>query len=233
VISTATTASVSALIGPAARIPVSPALEWVWDYLSDVRRPHVLDCGACHASTAEVLLRRGAKLYVADLVSPLISGVPQLWDRSRKTPVFKLDALLRQLPAVPPGSLSLVLSWQILDLLPPDSLAPFVLHMHQYLRPGGVFLCIVRERHVVAGVVPSWRLETLTVLKNEQHGMGRFAYPALTSRQIERLLPTPNVKTFLTRSGFRETLSVTQDSDSRVNPYRQLSNSFTTRSTPT
>jgi hypothetical protein len=198
----------AATTGPAARITPSPALEWVWNYLRDVPQPHILDCGSFRASTAKTLLRRGAKLYVADLVGPLLEGAPQLWDRSRKLPIFRTDAFLAQLPRIRAGSLSLVVCWQLLDLLPHDSLAAVVLQTHSYLQPGGVFFCILREPYLAAGADVVWRLETLTSLKKEREGTRPFPYKAITSREMERLLSTDNVKTFLTRSGFRETLAI-------------------------
>ena len=193
---------------PAAGAVASPALAWLWNYLSDVARPHILDCGSFRASTAEILLRRGAKLYVADLIAPLLQNDALLWDRSRKTHVFKTEAFLAQLPKIPPASLSLVLCWQLLDLLPHDSLAAFILQMQVYLRTGGVFFCFLREPYLTKGVEPGWRLGTLMTLKKDNEGTSPFPYPAITSREVERLLPTGNVKTFLTRAGFREVVAL-------------------------
>ncbi len=49
-------------------ISPSPALEWLWQYLRDIRRPHILDCGPVFQPTLDVLLKRGAKVYYADLI---------------------------------------------------------------------------------------------------------------------------------------------------------------------
>jgi len=205
---TATDRGTAAKTGPVAGISPSPAFDWLWKYLRDVPRPHILDCGPFQASTAEILLRRGGKLYAADLVTPLLEGAPQFWDRSRKIPVFKTGELLASLPKIPASSLSVVLCWQVLDLLPHAALAEFILQMHVYLQPGGVFLCVLREPYLAAGAGLVWRLETLTTLRKEREALKPFPYPAITNRAIERLLPTINVKTFLTRSRFRETLAV-------------------------
>ncbi len=52
-------------------LPAAPsrALEWLWQNFRDVQRPHILDCGPAHQATLDVLLKRGAKLYITDLVA--------------------------------------------------------------------------------------------------------------------------------------------------------------------
>ena len=52
----------------------SQALQWIWNYLQDEVTPHVLDCGTVSSSTISVLMKRHAKVYVADLVAPLQRG---------------------------------------------------------------------------------------------------------------------------------------------------------------
>ncbi len=183
-------------------------LEWLWQYLRDIRHPHVLDCGPVRQATVEVLLRRGAKVYVADLVSPALQGDSRFWDRRRKTPSFRIDDFLAQLPKIPPASVSAILCWQLLDLLPHDSLAALILQMYLYLQPAGVLFCLLREPHLPSGVEPIWWLETLTILRKDREGSKPFPYPALTNREMEQLIPTGSVKTFLTRSGRREVLAI-------------------------
>lgn len=199
------TKSTRAASGPAS---LSFGLEWLWQHLRDVRQPHVLDCGPVCRATVEVLLRRGAKVYVADLVSPALQGDTRFWDRSRKTPIFRIDDFLAQLPKIPPASLSAIFCWQLLDLLPRDALAALVLQMYLYLQPNGVLFCLLREPYLPSGVEPIWWLETLTMLRKDSEGSKPFPYPALTNREMERLIPTGSVKTFLTRSGRREVLAI-------------------------
>jgi hypothetical protein len=192
-------------LGPFA---TSPALEWLWKYLWYVRRPHILDCGPLCASTANILLRerRAAKLYVADLTTSLLEGASQSWNRTCKAATFRTANLLAQLPRIPCTSLALILCWQLLDLLPRDAVANVMLYMNAYLQAGGAFFCIVREPRVSAGVDLIWSLETLTAVKKSRDGTEPFPYAAITNREMEQLLPTRNVRIFLTRSGFRELL---------------------------
>lgn len=187
---------------------ISRGLEWLWQHLKDTSFPHILDCGPVRQSTAGVFLRRGAKLYLVDLISPALHGDARFWDRSRKTPLFQIDDFLAQLPPIPPGSLSAIFCWQLLDLLPRDSLAALVLHLYLYLQPAGVVFCILREPYLPTGAEPVWWLESLTGLRRDSDGHKPFPYPALTNRGMERLIPTGSVKTFLTRSGLREVLAV-------------------------
>ncbi len=186
---------------------VSPGLEWLWEYLRDVRHPHILDCGPVRQATVEVLLRRGAKLYVADLVSPGQRGDPAFWDRSRKSAVFRVEDFLAQVPRIPLGSLTATFCWHLLDLLPRDSLPPLVDRLFSYLQPEGVLFCLLREPYLPTGVEIGWWLENLTMLGKEGKG-SKAPYPALTNREMERLIPTGSVKTFLTRSGRREVLAI-------------------------
>jgi hypothetical protein len=155
-----------------------------------------------------VLLRRCAKLYVADLISPALRGDAQFWDRNRKTPVFRIDDFLAQLPKISANSLSAIFCWQLLDLLPHDALAHLVLQMYLYLQPGGALFCILREPYLPVGADPIWWLESLTNLRKNGQASRPFPYPAVTNREMEKLIPTGSVKTFLTRSGLREVLAV-------------------------
>jgi len=104
--------------------------------------------------------------------------------------------------------LAAIFCWQLLDLLPRDSLATVVLQLYMYLQPGGVLFCLLREPYLPKGGEPNWWLESLTTLGRDGNGSKPFPYPALTNREMEKLIPTGSVKTFLTRSGWREFLAI-------------------------
>jgi hypothetical protein len=186
----------------------SRALEWLWQHFSDVSHPQILDCGSVRQATVDVLLRRGSKLYLADLLTPLQRADPALWDRSGKHPVFLLEEFLHHLPDIPPESLSAIFCWHLLDLVPHDALPPLVTRLCSLLGPGGVLYGFLREPYLTRGAETAWWLESLTTLANTGEGTAPFPCPALTNREIERLLPTESVKTFLTRAGRREVLAV-------------------------
>jgi hypothetical protein len=158
------------------------------------------------SATLDVLLGRSGRLYRGDLISSLKR--PDLWDRTRKTPAFRTELLLSELPLVPPASLSLVFAWHLLDLLPREALADVLLRIHKLMEPGGVLFCLLREPRLEKGADADWALEGLTGLTHAHEGIVAFPYPALSNREIDRLLPTGSVKTFLTRSGWREVLVV-------------------------
>ncbi len=187
----------------------SRALEWLWQHFQGTRRPQVLDCGPICQPTVNVLLRRGAKLYVADLITPARRRDQQFWDLARKQPVFRVENFLAQLPKIPPASLSAVFCWHLLDMLPRDSLSAVVERLCSYLQPGGALFFLLREPGLAAGVETSWWLESLMVLGSSGQGKKPFPYPPLTNREVERLASTSTAKTFLTRSGRREVLVMT------------------------
>ena len=190
--------------------PATPsrALEWLWQHFSSVSYPQILDCGSVRQATVDVLLGRGSKVYLADLLTPVRRAEAALWDRSGKHPVFILDELLKQLPDIPPASLSAVFCWHLLDLIPRDSLPALVARFCSMLGPGGMLYGFLREPYLAQGVEAAWWLETLTALGNTGEGREPFPYAVLTNREMERLLPSGSVKTFLTRSGRREILAV-------------------------
>jgi len=190
-----------------ARTSTSPALEWLWKHLQDVASPYILDCGLVRRSTVGVLLNRGAKLYMTDLVSPL-QQKRDYWDYSGNTPVFRTDRFLAELPVIPRCSLSAVLCWQLLDLLPPEVVGQVILRMYLYLQPQGVLFCILREPWLPEGADSVWWLEGLTRLHREDGCGARFRYAPITNREMERLIPNGRAKTFLTRSGLREIVAV-------------------------
>jgi len=190
-----------------ARATTSAALEWLWQHLEDVASPRILDCGPVRRSTVGALLGRGAKLYMTDLISPL-QRKKDYWDYSRETLVFRTDSFLAQLPPIPRCSLNAVLCWQLLDLLPPEVLAPVILRMYLYLQPQGVLFCILREPWLPKGADWVWWLDGLARLQRDDRGDAPFCYPPITNRGMEGLIPCGRAKTFLTRSGLREVLAV-------------------------
>lgn len=186
----------------------SRALEWLWQQLHDVAHPHLLDCGPVIETTVQVLLRRGAKIYVSDLISPLQQGDPSFWNPGQKIPVFRPEVVLAQLPEIPPASLSATFCWQLFDLLPREVLRTIVDRLFEYLQPGGVLFCLLREPYLSGGAEATWSFENLTTLAAAELDSRPFPYPALTNREVERLVSPRVVKTFLARSGRREVLAV-------------------------
>jgi hypothetical protein len=193
---------------PAASPATSPGLQWLWQQLSHVPHPHCFECGPIRQSTLDVLLLRGAKLYHADLITPLQQSNAIFWSLQAKTPVFLTDDFMAQIPPIPPASLSAICCWGLLDLLPHEALPPLVARFHSYLQPGGVMFSILREPSVAAGAETRWWFESLTVLSSGDRTQKPFPYPSVTNREMEKLFPGGNVKTFLTRSGRREVLGV-------------------------
>lgn len=195
---------------PAATHPpgtVSHALEWLWQHFREEKYPRVMDCGSVRQSTLNLLLRRGAKVHVADLASPLLEPNTSLWDRSGKQPKFLVGQFLAQLPPIPPGSLSFVLCWHLLDLVPREGLAPFVERLCSFLGQDGVLFCLLREPSLTVGAEATWWLEGLTSLGMANESKGTFSNHPVTNREMERLVPSGTIKTFLTRSGRREVLA--------------------------
>ena len=186
----------------------SRALEWLWQHFSGVSYPQILDCGSVRQSTVDVLLERGSKVYLADLLTPVRRAEPALWDRSGKHPVFLPDELLKHLPNIPPASLSAVFCWHLFDLVPHDSLPALVGCLYALLGPGGVLHAFLREPSLSKGAEATWWLEALTVLGNSGLAKEPFPNPVVTNREMERLFPLAAVKTFLTRSSRREILAV-------------------------
>jgi hypothetical protein len=191
---------------PFATSAPSRALQLLWQKLAPIRHPHFLECGPVSQATLDVLLLRGARLYVADLITPARQNNGTFWSRQGKKAVFLADDFLAQIPAIPPESVSAVCCWSLLDLLPRQALPALVERFYSLLQPGGVLFCILREPYLATGAEARWWFDTLTVLGSNGGNKQPFPYPALTNREMERLFPGGNVKTFLTRSGRREVL---------------------------
>jgi len=190
--------------------PAAPsrALEWLWQNFRDVKHPHILDCGGAHQATLDALLKRGSKLYITDLVTPAREFDPKFIRRLGKRTVFLIDDFLENLPTIPPDSLSAITCWHLLDLLPREALPDLVVKLWSYLRTGGVLFCLLREPCLANGAGTRWWLESLLAVRSDVESKHPFPYPALTNREIERLVPSGNVKTFLTRSARREILAI-------------------------
>jgi len=158
-----------------------------------------MDCGPLHSTTTRVLLARCEKYYQADLITPVEHQDASLWDRSGKVHLFRAEALLGDLPPVIPSTLSAIFCWHLFDLVPRDAVPDLALRFHQLLHPGGVLFCLLREPRLEKGADPEWRLENLTDVVRIREGVRTFAYPALTNRDLDRLMPTGSIKTFLRR----------------------------------
>jgi hypothetical protein len=191
----------------------SQALKWIWDYLQEVENLQVLDCGTVSSSTVNVLTKRRAKVYVADLIAPLQRGDPALWRQEGKQTIFCLDELLKQVPDIPPRSLRLICCWHLLDLVPREHVPQLVRYLLSLLAPGGIFYCFFREPNLASGKDGRWSLETLTTLGAEREDAGAFPYPPLTNREIEKLTAGYGLKTFLTRSHRREAVALKNEEE--------------------
>ena len=182
----------------------SQALEWVWRYLQDVRKPHVLDCGAVSSSSVRVFSQREAKVYVADLIAPLQKGDTAYWRLVDKERTFCLDEFLAGLPRIPAASLQLICGWHLLDLVPRDQLPGLLNFLLSLLGNDGILYCFLREPNLKTGKDCRWWLESLTSLGADGEGKGEFSYPPLTNREVEKLTEGYSLKSFLTRSHRRE-----------------------------
>ncbi len=190
--------------------PAAPsrALEWLWQNLRDVKHPHILDCGPAHPVTINLLLKRGSKLYISDLIALAREFDPKFVRRLGKTTTFLTDAFLENIPSIPPDSLSVIACWHLLDLLPHEAVPDVLTRLWSYLRAGGLLLCLLREPNLASGAGTRWWLDSLMTLRSDPETNLPFRYPVLTNRDMERLIPGGNFKTFLTRSGRREIVAI-------------------------
>jgi hypothetical protein len=202
-------ASTDAQRGQKAGSPgTSQGLDWLWRHVQDVRHPRVLDCGPICQATLEALVRRGAKFYGADLITPALQNDARFWDRSKKVPLFLVSDFLSQLPEIPPHSLTAVLSWNLLDFVPHDAVPAVIETLFSLLEPLGVLFCILRESHITTGAERRWWLESLSTARSQVDSQRSFPNPPISNREVEKFLPGASIKTFLTRSGRREVLAM-------------------------
>ena len=191
--------------------PAAPsrALDWLWQNLREVKHPQVLDCGPAHPATIEVLLKRGAKIYISDMISPARQSESRFTRQlGNKRTMFLIDDFLENLLPVPSGCLSMVACWQLFDLLPREAHAGLVSRLWSYLNTGGVLFFLLREPNLANGAGTRWWLDSPFALRSDVESKIPFPYPAITNREIERLFPPGSVKTFLTRFARREILAI-------------------------
>ena len=187
--------------------PPSPALEWLWSYLADVRRPHILHCGPVRWGMMDLLLRRNVKLYLGDAISPLLNDNARFWDQKGKTPVFKLGEFMAEFPPVPPGTLTAAFCWQLFDLLPVGLVPEVIERLMSLISPGGVLFFMLREPSLQTGADAQWGIEGLKVIVSTRVSDRPYPNPVVTSREIEKAVPPGSLKVYLTRSGRREIIA--------------------------
>lgn len=147
---------------------------------------------------------RKAKVYVGDLLGAVQKSDPAYWRMQNDQMVFALDEFLALLPEIPLGSLSLICCWHLLDLIPADELPKLLNRLLALLGKGGILYGFLRERGLAEGKDGRWWLESLTTLGVEAESEGRFPYPVVSNREVEKLTAGYSLKTFLTRSHRRE-----------------------------
>ncbi len=79
----------------------SQALQWLWPYLSNIKRPRCFECGPIHQSTLNILLTREFKVYHSDLITPMQKDDPAYWEQKEKSRVFRIDDFLELIPPIP------------------------------------------------------------------------------------------------------------------------------------
>jgi hypothetical protein len=189
----------------ASGVPIaSQALQWLWQYLATTPRLRCFECGPIHQSTLNLLLTRGSKIYHSDLITPLQKDDPAFWIQKEKSREFQMDRLLELIPPIPPNSLTAIFCWGLLDVVPREALPQLVERFHSFLEPNGALFCILREPSTAAGADNHWWFDTLTTLGSSNAAKKSYPYPPVTNREMERIFPGGNVKTFLTRTGRRE-----------------------------
>ena len=144
-------------------------------------------------------------------MTPLLREEARFWERQGKTRVFRTQDFLDQFPSISPQSVSAILGWHVLDLLPHEAHQSLLDRWLSYLHPGGLLFFLLREPRLERGSEVMWWLEDLKVLGSDPPGRGAFSHPAVTNREAERLASPGSVKIFLTRSGWREVLVSKQE----------------------
>jgi len=118
----------------------SPAMRRVLERLAKHPGQHVLDVGVLCGGTIVSLAEAGARVYVYDLITPLLAQL----DADGKP---DMDRLLHPID-LPPGSVDVVCLWDLPDMLEPAAAARLIQRVERWLAPGGE---VVAQFHISRG----------------------------------------------------------------------------------
>lgn len=183
---------------PAGNEYQSPAFKRVLERLERHPGQRVLDVGVLCGGTIVSLAEKGARVYVYDLITPLLEqlgagGEPDI------------DRLLHPID-LPPGSLDVVCLWDLPDMLPPAAAARLLQRVDRWLAPGGEVMALF---HISRGdAAHRFRLGAGGQVQMEQVSAWPGLVRATHNNQIVELLGGMTIRhSSLLRTQMREMLA--------------------------
>ena len=179
----------------------SPGLAAALSALPDDRPARVLDLGAVNGANIEFHAKRGARLWVADLVRIVDSGE------------IRSDELATALPGEAEDDLfDLVLAWDVLNYLERDQVERLSSQIAGLCRPGAALLAVVITAAEMSNSPLRFTIHATESICCRATSASRRPAPNWPPAAVERCLQGFEVKrSFVLRSGVQEYVATRLD----------------------
>lgn len=169
----------------------APGLAAFFD-LSEDRSRALLDLGEAAGSSMHVYGRFARWIRFADVLSSATS--PSAWPEAQ-----------RSLPPNPERPYDLIIAWDILDRLPPESRAGLVDRLVEISAPGAKLYVVSASLDVAQIGLLSCTVEEIDRVRCEPSGERRPTHPPVLPAEVQRIVePFQVVRSFSSRVGLRE-----------------------------
>lgn len=169
----------------------APGLATFFD-LSEDRSRALLDLGGAAGSSMHVYGRFARWIRFGDILSAATS--PEEWAEAQSS-----------LPPNPERPYDLIVAWDILDRLPPESRAALVKRLVEISAPGAKLYVVSASLDVAQTGLLSCTVEEIDRVRYEQTGERRPSHPPILPAEVQRIVePFQVVRSFSSRVGLRE-----------------------------
>lgn len=180
-----------------------PVFASLMDIMSNERKWVILDLGPARAANLEVMSRLRCRLLLED-IHELVSALrgENAEDKAALANWFEQWA-----PGVSPGSIDVVIAWDIFNYLNPDLCKAFIGLLAPLLKPGAyIYLLVYSQKDISAQPIP-YKIISDDRLEYQSHTKATRPSPRFNQTELKKFLPEFTViKSVLLRNGIQEYL---------------------------
>jgi hypothetical protein len=180
-----------------------PVFASLMDIMGNERKWVILDLGPARAANLEVMSRLRCRLLLED-IHELVSALrgDNAEDKAALANWFE-----QWTPGVSPGSIDVVIAWDIFNYLNPDLCKAFIGLLAPLLKPGAyIYLLVYSQKDMSAQPIP-YKIISDDRLQYQSRSKATRPSPRFNQTELKKFLPEFRVvKSVLLRNGIQEYL---------------------------
>ncbi|MEJ2573398.1 MAG: methyltransferase domain-containing protein [Gammaproteobacteria bacterium] len=180
-----------------------PVFASLMDIMGNERKWVILDLGPARAANLEVMSRLRCRLLLED-IHELVSALrgDNAEDKAALANWFE-----QWTPGVSPGSIDVVIAWDIFNYLNPDLCKAFIGLLAPLLKPGAyIYLLVYSQKDMSAQPIP-YKIISDDRLQYQSRSKATRPSPRFNQTELKKFLPEFTVvKSVLLRNGIQEYL---------------------------